>query len=91
MNQESSLSAFLLTALYCIYLDIIVAYHLFPALAEYQPQVYSSLLFSPATQTCYVLHRLPSLWSYGVFRCFISLRVIIVFRDTIYVIIILYS
>jgi hypothetical protein len=28
------------------------AYHLFLALAEYQPQVYSTLLFFPATQTC---------------------------------------
>jgi hypothetical protein len=39
----------------------------------------------------YVLPRLPFLWSYGVFRCFVSLRVIIVFRDITYVIIILYS
>jgi hypothetical protein len=39
----------------------------------------------------YVLSRLLFLWSYGVFRCSISLRVIIVFRDIIYVIIILYS
>jgi hypothetical protein len=37
----------------------------------------------------YVLPRLSFLWCYGVFRCFISLRVIIVFRDTIYVIIII--
>jgi hypothetical protein len=28
------------------------AYHLFPTLAEYQPQVYSTLLFSHATQNC---------------------------------------
>jgi hypothetical protein len=39
----------------------------------------------------YVLPRLLFLWSYGVFRYFASLRIIIVFRDTIYVIIILYS
>jgi hypothetical protein len=31
------MSAFLLTALYLIYLDITLAYHLFPAHAEYQP------------------------------------------------------
>jgi hypothetical protein len=37
MNQESSLSAFLLTALYLIYLDINLAYHIIPALTEYQP------------------------------------------------------
>jgi hypothetical protein len=39
----------------------------------------------------YVLPRLPFLWSYGVFRCSISLRVVIVFSDITYVIIILYS
>jgi hypothetical protein len=40
---------------------------------------------------CYVLPRLSFLWCYGVFRCSVSLRVIIVFRDTTCVIIILYS
>jgi hypothetical protein len=39
----------------------------------------------------YVLPRLPFLWSYGVFRCSVSLRVVIVFRDITYVISILYS
>jgi hypothetical protein len=39
----------------------------------------------------YELARLPLLWSYGVFRCSISLRMIIVFRDISYIIIILYS
>jgi hypothetical protein len=38
----------------------------------------------------YVLPRLPFLLSYGVFHCSISLRVITVFRDITYVIIILY-
>jgi hypothetical protein len=38
-----------------------------------------------------LLRQLPFLWSYGVFRCFVSLRVIVVFRDITYVIIILYS
>jgi hypothetical protein len=52
MNHESSLSAFLLTTLYLIFLDINLAYHIIPALAKYQPQVYTALLFSPATQTC---------------------------------------
>jgi hypothetical protein len=37
MNHESSLSAFLLIALYFVYLVIILAYHIIPALAEYQP------------------------------------------------------
>jgi hypothetical protein len=35
-----------------------------------------------------VLPWLSFLWCYGVFRCSIPLRVIIVFRDTTYVIII---
>jgi hypothetical protein len=39
----------------------------------------------------YVLPRLSFLWCYGVFHCFIPLRVVIVFKDTTYVIIILYS
>jgi hypothetical protein len=39
----------------------------------------------------YVLPRLSFLRCYGVFRCSVPLRIIIVFRDTIYVIIILYS
>jgi hypothetical protein len=39
----------------------------------------------------YVLPRLSFQWSYGVFRCSVLLRVIIVFRDITYVIIILYS
>jgi hypothetical protein len=40
----------------------------------------------------YMLPRLSFLWCYGVFRCSVPLRVIIVFRDTICVIIIiLYS
>jgi hypothetical protein len=39
----------------------------------------------------YMLPRLPFLWCYGVFHCSVSLRVILVFRDLIYIIIILYS
>jgi hypothetical protein len=38
----------------------------------------------------YVLPRLSFLWGYGVFRCSILLRVVLVFKDKIYVIIILY-
>jgi hypothetical protein len=38
----------------------------------------------------YALPRLPFLWCYGVFRCFVSFRVILVFEDIIYVIIMLY-
>jgi hypothetical protein len=39
----------------------------------------------------YLLPRLPFLCSYVVFRCSVSLRIVIVFRDNTYVIIILYS
>jgi hypothetical protein len=39
----------------------------------------------------YVLSRLPFLWCYRVFRYFILFRVILVFKDIIYVIIILYT
>jgi hypothetical protein len=35
--NESSIGAFLRTTLYLIYLVITFTYHLFPALAEYQP------------------------------------------------------
>jgi hypothetical protein len=35
--NESCIGAFLLTTLYRIYLVITFTYHLFPALAEYQP------------------------------------------------------
>jgi hypothetical protein len=68
--------------------------------------VYSTLLFFPATQICcsegedeleffdgvlgYVSSQLPYLCCYGVFRCSVSLKVILVFKDIIYVIIILY-
>jgi hypothetical protein len=38
----------------------------------------------------YMLPRLSFMWCYGVFRCSIPLRVIIVFRDTISVIIIIH-
>jgi hypothetical protein len=39
----------------------------------------------------YVSARLPFLWSYRVFHCSISLRVVLIFRDIIYVIIVFYS
>jgi hypothetical protein len=59
---------------------------------------YSNLLFKRRRWTGilrrgalgYVLPRLPFLWSCGVFCCSVLLRVIIVFRDITYVIIILY-
>jgi hypothetical protein len=65
--------------------------------------VYSTLLFSPTAQKEKVdwnssmsssrlyVAQLSFLWSYGVFRYSVSLRVVIVFRDIISVIIILYS
>jgi hypothetical protein len=39
---------------------------------------------------CYVVPRLSFLWCYGVFCYSVSLRAVLVFNDTIYVIIILY-
>jgi hypothetical protein len=63
---------------------------------------YFSLLSKPAAQkekmdwnfsmmsSGYVLPRLLFLWCYGVFRCSVLLRVILVIKDIIYVIIILY-
>jgi hypothetical protein len=39
----------------------------------------------------YVLPRLPFLWCYGVFCCFVPLRVVLIFRDIIHVITIIYS
>jgi hypothetical protein len=51
--KESSISA---NSAYHFYYSFILVitlhYHFIPALTEYQPQVYSTLLFSPATQTC---------------------------------------
>jgi hypothetical protein len=52
MINESSVGAFLLIALYPISPCYYLTYHLFSALAEYQLEVYSTLLFFPATQTC---------------------------------------
>jgi hypothetical protein len=50
---ESSIGAiFAYHFYYSFILVITLHYHFIPALAEYQPQVYSTLLFSPATQTC---------------------------------------
>jgi hypothetical protein len=40
------------TALLLLYLVITLVYHLFPALAEYQPQVYSTLLFLRDVKSC---------------------------------------
>jgi hypothetical protein len=37
---------------YSFILGITLHYHFIPTLAEYQPLVYSTLLFYPATQTC---------------------------------------
>jgi hypothetical protein len=50
ITYESSLGAFLLTILLQCILVITFAYHLFLGLAEYQPQVYSTLLFPPTVQ-----------------------------------------
>jgi hypothetical protein len=104
--NESSVCAFLLTALYLIFLVITFTYHLFyctcwvPTISILNLAIfscYSNLLLRRRRWTGilrwgvlgYVLSRLPFLWCYGVFRCSVSLRVILVFKDIIYVIIIL--
>jgi hypothetical protein len=46
------ISAYNLITLFTLLLPF--AYHLFSALAEYQPYVYSTLLFPPAVQTHYL-------------------------------------
>jgi hypothetical protein len=38
---------------YSFILVVTLPYHFIPTLAEYQPLVYSTLIFSPGTQTCY--------------------------------------
>jgi hypothetical protein len=91
---------------YSFILVVTLHYHFIPALAEYQPYVYSTLLFSPYYSNLllrrrgwtgvlrrvvlgYVLPRLSFLWCYGVFCCSVPLRVVIIFRDAVYVIIII--
>jgi hypothetical protein len=44
---------FCLPFYYSFILVITLHYHFIPALAKYQPQVFSTMLFSPATQTCW--------------------------------------
>jgi hypothetical protein len=82
---------------------IILFLHLLSTNHKYTPPCHFPLLLKPAAQKekmdwysltrSYRLRvaRLPFLWSYGVFHCSVSLRVIIVFRDITYVIIILHS
>jgi hypothetical protein len=50
--EESCIGAFLLILLFSFVLVITLHCYFVPALAEYQPLVYSTLLFSPGTQTC---------------------------------------
>jgi hypothetical protein len=105
--NESSIGAFLLTALYLIYL-VITLYISFISCTCWVPTIsvlnlaifpcYSNLLLRRRWWTRilrrgvlgYALPRLPFLWCYGVFRCSISLTVVLVVKDIIYVIIILY-
>jgi hypothetical protein len=52
INDELSLGAFLFSALLQLYPGYYyLTYHFIPTIAEYQPYVYSTLLFPPATQT----------------------------------------
>jgi hypothetical protein len=49
---EPSIGAFLLSIFFSFNLVVTSHYYFIPALAEYQSQVWSTLLFSPATQSC---------------------------------------
>jgi hypothetical protein len=110
MNHESSIGAFLLTALHLIYLvtTLCISYSsctcCVPTISVLNHAIfpyYSNLLLRRRRWTGiiwrgvlgYVLSRLPFLWCYGVFRCFIPfrMRAALVFRDIIYVINIFYS
>jgi hypothetical protein len=104
--NASSVGAFLLTALCLIYLVITLHIIYFPHLLSTNHKCtqpcYFPLLLKPAAQKEKMdwnsstrssrlrVAQLPFLWCYGVFRCSVSLRVILVFKDIIYVIIILY-
>jgi hypothetical protein len=104
---ESSIGAFLLTILLqfylCYYLALsfcsctyrvptisVLNLAIFPCYSNLLPRWRWTRILWWRVLGC-VLPRLPFLWSYGVFRYSISLRVIIVFKDIIYVINILYS
>jgi hypothetical protein len=101
--NESSVCAFLLTALCLIYIVITFTYHLFYCTCWVPTISVLNLAISPSYSNLllrrrrwigiprrgvwgYVLPQLPLLWCYGVFRYFILLRVILVFKDFIYVI-----
>jgi hypothetical protein len=82
---------------------IILLQHLLSTNDKCTQPCYLPLLLKPAAQKermdwnslmrSYRLHVAPVslMWCYGVFHCSILLRIVIVFRDTTYVIIILYS
>jgi hypothetical protein len=94
--SESIIGVFLLTALYLIYLviplHIIYFLHLLSTNHKCTQPCYFPLLLKPAAQKetmdwnslmrslGYASPRLPFLWCYGVFRYFISQRVILVFK-----------
>jgi hypothetical protein len=98
---------FCLSHVYNFTLLLPFAYHINPALAEYQ-QVYSTLLSPPAVQTCcsegedglkffkeeFYVVRCPGCCFCGVMESSVvpfHMRVVLVFRDIMYVINILYS
>jgi hypothetical protein len=102
--EESSIGAFLLILYPCYYLALSFYSYTYwvPTISVLNLAIFSynsNLLLRRRGWTRilwwgvlgYVLLRLSFLWCYGLFRYFILLRVNIVFRDTTYVIIILYS
>jgi hypothetical protein len=63
----------------------------FPLLLKHAAQKERMDWNSSTTSSRLRVAQLLFLWCYGLFRCSVPLRVVIVFRDTTYVIIILYS
>jgi hypothetical protein len=105
MNHESSAGAFLLTTLcliYLVYISFSSCSCWVPTVSVLNLAIfpcYSNPLLRRRRRTRvlrwgvlgYLLPWLPFQWCYGVCRCSVSLRVILVFGDLIYVIIIFYS
>jgi hypothetical protein len=103
-SSISAISAYYIITVLSLFLPciIILFLHLLSTNHMCTQPCYFPLLLKPSAQKekvdwnslrgvlGYVLTQLPLLWSYGVFHYSVLLRVIIVFRDITYVIIILY-
>jgi hypothetical protein len=95
-SSIGAISAYHFTTVLSVLLPciIILFMHLLSTNHKCTQPCYFPLLLKPATQKekmDWNSSTRLSLWSYGVFRCSIPFRVIIVFRGITYAIIILYS